>query len=34
MHTEIIKFYEDREDVSLTTYVIEDSQELLEWLMH
>jgi acetyl esterase/lipase len=29
MHTEIIKFYEDREDVSLTTYVIEDSQELL-----
>lgn len=29
MYNEVIKFYEDRDDVTLTTYVIEDSQELL-----
>jgi acetyl esterase/lipase len=29
MHSEVIKFYEDREDVTLTTYVIKDSMELL-----
>jgi acetyl esterase/lipase len=29
MHSEVIKFYEDREDVTLTTYVIRDSMELL-----
>jgi acetyl esterase/lipase len=29
MYTEVIKFYEDREDVTLTTYVLKDSQELL-----
>ena len=30
MHTEVIKFYENREDVTLTTYVLKDSQELLD----
>jgi acetyl esterase/lipase len=30
MHSEVIKFYENREDVTLTTYVIKDSQELLD----
>ncbi|MCM8710306.1 alpha/beta hydrolase [Clostridium sp. SYSU_GA19001] len=29
MISEVIKFYEDREDVTLTTYVISDSPELL-----
>jgi acetyl esterase/lipase len=29
MYSEVIKFYEDREDVTLTTYVIKDSPELL-----
>ncbi|MFS0779916.1 hypothetical protein ABC255_28535 [Neobacillus sp. 3P2-tot-E-2] len=29
MKSEVIKFYEDREDVTLTTYVISDSPELL-----
>lgn len=29
MHSEVIKFYQDREDVALTTYVISDSPELL-----
>lgn len=29
MYSEVIKFYENREDVTLTTYVIKDSQELL-----
>ena len=30
MYTEVIKLYEGREDVTLTTYVIKDSQELLD----
>ncbi|WP_077622431.1 alpha/beta hydrolase [Sediminibacillus massiliensis] len=29
MHSQVIKFYEGREDVTLTTYVISDSPELL-----
>lgn len=29
MYSEVIKFYEGREDVTLTTYVIKDSMELL-----
>ncbi|MFD2212152.1 hypothetical protein [Metabacillus endolithicus] len=29
MKSEVIKFYENREDVTLTTYVISDSPELL-----
>ena len=29
MKTEIIRFYKDREDVTLTTYILEDSKEML-----
>ena len=29
MKTEVIKLYENREDVTLTTYVLQDSPEML-----